>query len=562
MNEGKKGQNNADSELLKELNTLRRQAQKTALLEAQNKALKDSLDKKHQEIQRQQKALRDQQKTQQELEKALNDTTEKWTNSERQIEKLKYLLFQAEYTIAQWKKRFFGASRERFVSTPADQLVLELELSALPSLPAEEVIKVEYLRRPVSHELIKKPSRMMLPEHLPREVIDIHPEGDLSALTLIGTQVTERLEITPQRFKVIREVRYKYTDPKNKGKIIAAPLPERAIFKGMAGPALSADILVSKYMDALPVTRQLSRFARLGVPISKSTVNGWIKNTCEFLEPLHQMHIQQVLASPYLQVDESHMPVLDRSKESGTRKAYHWVYYSPPDNIVLFDFQPGRDKTAAEHYLKNFKGILQTDNYAGYNQFDRPGIQMLGCMAHARRKFDEAQDNDPMARIPLTEFQQLYAVEHNAKLNQLGAEEIRAERAGKAAPILHRLKSWMENYWPKTSPTSPMGKAISYFLKNWKKLTVYLTDGRTLIDNNPVEGCIRPLTVGRKNYLFAGSHEGCCWAAMMYSFLGTCRLHKINPLDWLTDVLIRMPDYPKSLLTELLPQNWKLAIAT
>jgi transposase len=522
MNQGKKGQNSTKKELLKELEELREQARKAALLEAENKALKDSLE-----------------------------------NSEREIEKLKYLLFEANYTIQQWKKRFFGSSKERFVSTLADQLVLELELTALPAPADDEIIKVEYIRKQANPELTKKPSRMILPDHLSREVIDIYPEGDLSGLTLIGTQVTERLEITPQRFKVIREVRYKYVDPKNKGKIIMPPLPERAIFKGMAGPALTADMMVGKFIDGLPITRQISRFARQGVSLAKSTVNGWFKNTCEFLEPLLQLHTSQVRSSPYQQVDETHMPVLDRSKEKGIRRSYHWVYYSPPDNIVLFDFQPGRDKSAPQQYLKNFKGILQTDNYAGYNQFDRPGVVMLGCMAHARRKFSDAQDSDPMARIALAEFQQLYAVEHNAKLNHLNTESIQIERAGKSAAILNRLKTWVENYWPKTTPTSPMGKAISYFLKNWKKLTAYIGNGQTLIDNNPVERCIRPLTVGRNNYLFAGSHEGGCWAAMMYSFFGTCKLHKINPMEWLTDVLTRMPDYPKLKLDELLPQNWK-----
>jgi transposase len=528
MKKGEKSAENVGSELLKELQILREQAKKSTLLEQENQHLK----------------------------KKLKDTEQKWENSEREIEKLKFLLFEANYQISQWKKRFFGSTGERFVPSYADQLVLDLELIPLAQIPDTEPIKVEYIRNLPSAEDKKKPGRMLIPEHLKREVIEIHPEGDLSGMVYIGKQITERLEVTPQVFKVIQEIRHKYMDVENDRKIITPALPERALFKAIAGPALLADILVSKYVDSLPVTRQLSRFARMGVHIAKSTVNGWIKNSCEFLEPLYELHISAVLSSNYLQVDETPVKVLDQSKDAGIRKSYHWVYYSPPDKLVMFDFQQGRDKTAPQKYLKNFKGTLQTDAYAGYNQFDAPGVTMVGCLAHSRRKFADAQDNDPKARIALAEFQQLYAIEHNAKVKGLDAGQLKKERKQKAAPILNRLRLWMENYRLKTTPSSPMGKAIGYFMNNWKKLTAYLNDGKTLIDNNSVERSIRVSAVGKRNYLFHGSHEGGCWAAMLYSFFGTCKLHQINPLEWLTDVLTRMPLYAKDKIQELLPQNW------
>lgn len=378
----------------------------------------------------------------------------------------------------------------------------------------------------------------------------------LTGMVMIGKEVTERLEITPARFKVLQEIRYKYKNTATK-KIISPPLPERAVFKGMAGPALTADILVSKYVDALPITRQISRFERMGITLAKSSINGLIKNNCEFLEPLYDLILKKVTSSHYLQVDETPVKVLNGHRQCGSRQSYHWVYYSPPDNMVLFDFQPGRDNSAPVKRLKDFKGTLQTDDYASYYQFDGPGVTMAACLAHIRRKFSDARDNDPMARILLAEFHQLYAIEHHAKVNKLDSQGLLEERQKKAAPILQRLKSWVISYFPKTTPSSPMGKAITHFLKNWNKLMVYLKNGDTLIDSNPVERCIRKVSIGKKNYLFHGSHEGGCWAAMMYTFFGTCKLHNINPLLWLTDVLIRMPNYPKENLADLLPNAWK-----
>ncbi len=222
----------------------------------------------------------------------------------------------------------------------------------------------------------------------------------------------------------------------------------------------------------------------------------------------------------------------------------------------MFDFQQGRDKTAPQKYLKTFKETLQTDAYAAYNQFDTPGVTMAGCLAHSRRKFAEAQDNDPMARIALSEFQQIYAIEHNARIKALSQDQLKEERQKNAMPIFTQLKLWMENYRSKTTTSSPMGKAIGYFMNNWKRLTTYLDNGQTLVDNNPVERAIRVSAIGKRNFLFHGAHEGGQWAAMIYSFFGTCKLHQINPLEWLTDVLIRMPEYQKDKFTDLLPQNW------
>lgn len=233
MKKGKGSTENEESELLKELQVLREQAKKSALLEQENEQLKKKLE-----------------------------------NSESEIEKLKYMLFEANYQLGQWKKRFFGSSTERFVPSYADQLVMDLELAPLVAAETEPV-KIEYLRKLPSTEDKRKPVRLHLPEHLKREVTEIYPEGDLSAMVYMGKQVTERLDVTPQSFKVIQEIRHKYMDVENGRKIITPTLPERALFKTIAGPGLIADMLVAKYVDSLPITRQLGRFARMGVVIAK-----------------------------------------------------------------------------------------------------------------------------------------------------------------------------------------------------------------------------------------------------------------------------------------------------
>ena len=222
MKEGSGPAKNEESELLKELQALREQAKKLALLEQENQRLKKSLDQKEERNQQ--------------LEAKNNDLTRKWENSEREIEKLKYLLFEANYQLAQWKKRFFGSTSERFVPSYADQLVLDLELAPLSEAANAEPVKIEYLRKLPSSEDKAKPVRLHLPEHLKREVTEIYPEGDLSARVYMGKQVTERLEVTPQVFKVIQEIRHKYMDVENGRKIITPELPERALFKTIAGP--------------------------------------------------------------------------------------------------------------------------------------------------------------------------------------------------------------------------------------------------------------------------------------------------------------------------------------
>ena len=235
------------------------------------------------------------------------------------------------------------------------------------------------------------------------------------------------------------------------------------------------------------------------------------------------------------------------------------IYHSPQDQLVLFDYREGRGREGPEELLKEFKGYLQSDGYEVYNSFDkREGITHLHCMAHARRKFDEALTNDKArAEYVLLEMQKLYGVEKKIREEGLNAPEAKAVRQEESLPVLTNLKSWLLENYQQVLPQSPIGKAISYSLQRWEKLCVYAGDGRLQIDNNLVENAIRPLAIGRKNYLFAGSHEGARRAAMLYSFMASCKKHDINPQHWLKDILENIADWPQKRIQELLPHHWK-----
>ncbi len=336
--------------------------------------------------------------------------------------------------------------------------------------------------------------------------------------------------------------------------MVIGELPARPIAKGIAGPGLLAQIVIDKYTDHLPVHRQIQRFQREGIKLSSSTLTDWISGTRTLLEPLYDALKKEVLSANYLQADETPIKVLDKDKKGTTHRGYHWVYHAPEERLVLFDYREGRGREGPTECLKDFKGYLQTDGYAVYA--GRQGITLLSCMAHARRKFDEARDNDAQrSAYALAEIQKLYAIERQARENKLSHVERLALRQSNAVSILHDLKAWMIENYKSVVPKSPIGQALHYSLERWDKLMLYTTDGKLEIDNNLVENAIRPVAVGRKNYLFAGSHKGAARAAMLYSFLGTCKIHNINAFEWLRTTLDKIPNYPINKIAELLPDK-------
>jgi hypothetical protein len=258
-------------------------------------------------------------------------------------------------------------------------------------------------------------------------------------------------------------------------------------------------------------------------------------------------------------VDETTIKVLDSDKKNATHQGYFWVYQSNANKLVLFDYKPGRDKSGPQSILQDFKGYLQVDGYVVYENFhDKPDIIVLNCMAHARRKFSEALSNDSArSQYALTEIQKLYAIERDIMEANLTGDAKLQYRKTHAVPLLEALGEWLQNEYNAVLPSSAIGKAIFYSLTRWKRLSTYAENDILHIDNNPVENSIRPVAIGRKNYLFAGSHASAQRSAIFYSLLSTCKNYGINPVEWLEDVLTRVAGSPINKIQDLLPQNWK-----
>lgn len=458
------------------------------------------------------------------------------------------------HRLDQLERLVFGSKHERFVAaTSPEQLSLGLLMPEVKSEQGISVQKIEYTREKKQTSEKINTGRMKLPADLPREQVILEPQQDVSGLKKIGEEITEELERIPGKLFVRQYVRPKYAKPDGEG-VLIAQLPTRPIDKGIPGPGLLAQIVIDKYTDHLPVHRQLQRFEREGIKLASSTLGDWISSTCALLEPLYNALKKEVLTCDYLQADETPIKVLDKDKKGTTHRGYHWVYYAPLKRMVLFDYREGRGGEGPQECLKEFRGWLQTDGYSVYEQFNNRTVTLLHCMAHARRKFDEAKDSDAArSGYTLTEIQKLYAIERAVR-DQSNEERLAARRS-QSIPILSNLKEWMLENYKAVVPKSPIGQALHYSLERWDRLMLYTTDGRLQIDNNPVETAIRPIAVGRKNYLFAGSHNGAKRAAMLYSFLGTCKINNVNPFEWLRATLDKIPDQPINRITELLPNK-------
>lgn len=453
------------------------------------------------------------------------------------------------------KRMQFGQKRERFEGDPS-QGVLPFETPAEETAQQEEEIKeqITYTRkRQSAHK-----GRAALPSHLPVEEIEIHPEGDLSDMVCIGKDITEELECEPARFFIRRYIRYKYAAKNGEG-VKTGVLPERVIDKGIPGAGLLSMILTDKYMDHLPLYRQKQRFARENIPIASSTIEGWVKQGLERLEPLYQQLKFDIKAKGYLQVDETSIKVLESEKKGATHVGWYWIYHSPLDGLVLMDYQPTRGSVATKDMLKNFSGYLQSDGYAVYEKIgQRQQITPVACWAHARREFERALDNDKMkSSKALSLIQQLYAVERKAKEQTLSPEQVKVLRLNEALPVINELGKWIFVEVKNTLPKSQIGKAMRYATDRWDKLSTYLQDGSLHIDNNAIENAIRPIALGRKNYLFAGSHDAASRAGLIYSFFAICKKHEVNPFRWLKYALENIMTINHKNIRELYPQNFK-----
>jgi len=470
-------------------------------------------------------------------------------------------LEETVFELEKLKRLIFNKGKERFVPIEKDPEQLEL-------FPTEKAAQVEeeetetvpsYTRR----KRKKHPGRTKLPENIPTKDIRIEPEEDTTGMKLIGEEITEVIDYKPGTLVKIRYIRPKYVredEEEGKDNVVIGKLPNRPIPKGIPEAGLLAYLITSKYVDHLPFYRQIEIFKRqFGWTIHKSSLNSWFASCCTLLEPLYDALLKVVLQTDYLQGDESPIKVLDFLKKGKAHQGYMWVYRNPINGLSLFDYRKGRGMHGPKERLENFSGLLQCDGYRVYKSIaqKRKDLQLVSCLAHIRRKFFEAREHHPeLANHALREIQKLYKIERQCREAALTAEQIRQKRKEEAEPIFKDLLKWVETEHAANLSKGPIGKALFYAKNQLPLLAVYLEDGRILIDNNLIENAIRPLALGRKNYLFAGSHKAAQRAAMMYSFFASCKTLGVNPLEWLTDVLQRIGTYPINKVEELLPHNW------
>lgn len=483
---------------------------------------------------------------------------------------------ELKFELEKLKRMLFGRSTERFVSQQVDPEQLNLFVDQQES---NQQAETEPLKERITYERNKPkaklhPGRTPLPEHFPVEEVVIEPEEDTTNLVKIGEQISEYVEYSPASLTIIRTIRPKYAKPDKQDlhtKVLIAKLPSRPIPKSIAGASLLAFIIVAKFVDHMPFYRQIKQFERqYRWSIHKSTINSWFVAVCTLLEPLYREHKKQILAQTYLQADESRIRVLTQTPrdkngkpkkiditKKGTKQqlGWMWVVRCPQTKQVLFCYEDNRGKKAANKTLKNFKGgYLQVDGYASYDIVTaREDVQRLGCWAHVRRKFFDAKPNDlKRAEYALFVIQQIY--EHERKTAAWTSQKRKTYRKTNLRPIFNNFKDWLDENAVYVTPKSPIGQAFTYAQKQWSTLMTIFDDGRLLIDNNHIENAIRPLALGRKNYLFAGSHHAAQRIAIIYSLLATCKEHDVNPLLWLTKTLQCIPETKISQLHTLLPR--------
>lgn len=476
--------------------------------------------------------------------------------AENAVLKEKEVVFQdkissLELQLAQLYRLINGFKSESFTTQAVvDQLSLfSQDTIGTEQAPSEETIT--YTREKKKHQ-----GRNALPEHLPVKEIIIEPEEDTTGLKKIGEEVSETLEYTPASLVKRRTIRPKYAKAHGDG-VLIADLPSRPIDKSIAEASLLAHILVCKYIDHLPFYRQIQIFKRdFRWEPAQSTLGDWMAGCCQLLEPLYNALKQKILESDYIQADESPIKVLDNDKKGSTHQGYQWVYHDPVRKLVLFNYRKGRGRNGPKELLAGYKGHLQCDGYTVYDKIGAdPKITLAGCLVHARRKFHDALDSDKKrAEKVLAIFRKMYleerAIKEEAPDDFGERKELRDQRI---KPLLMEIGKWITREQFNVLPKSPIGKAMAYFINQYPKLEAIFENGRIELDNNLIENAIRPMAIGRKNYLFCGSHKAAQNAAMIYSFFGSCKMQDINPRVWLTQTLERIPEHSILKLEELLP---------
>lgn len=480
-------------------------------------------------------------------------------------------------TLLWLRRKVFGKMSEKNLPLDPDQLLLfEQE-----HLTDEERARLDKEVEAAEQQMTKtitvkvKPARRNLDTTgLLTEVVDIYPEGTTDEngrlkdeYVEIGTDESSRLEHIAAKTYIEKTVIHKVMLKSDSDKapedrrIIGARLPLAPVSRCMAGASVLADIIIGKFMYHLPFYRQIQQYKESGITISESTMGGWYEAAVEKLKLLYDILRQHILQSEYIQIDESVLPVIDSEKHKA-RKGYEWCVRDAIRGAVMFYYDRGsRGSKVAREILGAYKGAIQCDGYDAYDQFEKnDNITVYGCWAHARRKFvDALNENNRLATEALCFIRKIYKVESDADKAGLNADERKEQRLKISYPTIRLFETWMKETYLKVLPNSKMGDAIEYTYSLLPRLSRYVNDGRINIDNNLIENAIRPLALGRKNYLFCGNDASAYRAAIVYSLISTCKAVDVDPRTWMEDVLRKIPYYQRDQrdLAELLPFNWK-----
>ena len=481
------------------------------------------------------------------------------------IRSLQAQLLKSQQEIASLKhkldilcRRLFGKKSEK-----VDPRQLQLALEQLQNEPgeAQDPVEMDSCDPVLVKERVykRRPGRRPLPGHLPRRIVVVDvPEAEKvcscgKAKEKIGEAVSEKLDYIPSRLEVVKTVRPKYACPKCHEGVITAPSPEQAVEKGLAAEGLLAHIVVSKYVDHLPLYRQERIFKREGVDLPRSTLVGFVEEAAQALLPVGEELKREVLKENYIQTDDT--PVVVLADMGGSFKGRLWTYLDPLSSQVIFEATPTHEGDGPVRFLKDFKGFLQADAYKGYDALYRKGqIVEVGCWAHGRRRFVEALDTDIRGAPIVASIQQLYQVEREAEgLDPDGRRVLRKERS---VPLLAQIDSQRKALEKDVLPKSPLGDALRYLDNQWRALNRFVEDGRLKIDNNGAENQLRAVALGRKNWLFAGSMAGLHRAALLYSLAQSCRLVGVEPFAYFRDVLLRVATHPQAAIAQLTLRGW------
>lgn len=487
----------------------------------------------------------------------------------RQVEELSFRLTQFERSL-------YGSRSERFVPVQdSHQPELGLKIDEHPHIEEvppetdtdsanqeEEQPKAQLKDvKPRKPRKRKVKTRLKVPAHIPVKEVVVEPESVTEGMVHIGDDVQEALDYQPAKIvkNIFRFRKYAHPLDKEQG-IVRSKQRVKPFDKCQATASLLAAILVDKYCDHIPCYRQDMRFLRQEIQIPHDRMYAWIAKVADrLLKPLYACCVPLLLKADYLQADETGIKVLRSGTRGSPIQGWLWAYYAPELKIALFDYRSSRAGKHPASFLENYTGFLQTDAYSGYSSIaQRADIHIVHCMAHARRKFYDALAHDEKRNNQALELiRQLYVVEAYARSRPDMTAQRRTQLRWKLSlPRLMKLKAWLEANKSQTPEGMPTHKAICYSLNQWERLFSYLFDGNLEIDNNPIENLIRPIAIGRKNYLFCGSEAAAERTAIIYSMMAICRMNKVDPFAWMSDILNRVERYPQKRIHELLPQNW------